>query len=122
MNDPGKVVNVLNQVIVFGARSRDAGSVGLLKCIVANQVRRHLAGDADQRDAIHQRIGQAGHRIGGAGAGRHQDHPDLAGGAGVSFGGVDGAALGATVGAALGATLGAALGTLLGVALGDALG
>ena len=41
----------------------------------------------------HQRIGQAGHRIGGAGAGGDEDAADLAGRAGIALRRMDGALL-----------------------------
>ena len=46
-----QVVDVLDQVIVLGAGPGDAGGVGLLEGVVADQVRRHLAGQADDRHA-----------------------------------------------------------------------
>ena len=80
-----QVFDILHQIIVLGAGARDADGVAFLEGIVADQVRRHLSGDADDRNRIHQRVGQAGHRIGGAGAGGHQHAADLAGGARIAF-------------------------------------
>jgi hypothetical protein len=45
-------------------------------------------GQHDDRDRIHQRVGQAGDGVGGAGARGHQHHAGLAGGAGIAFGGM----------------------------------
>ena len=45
----------------------------------------HLAGDDDEGDGIHQRVGQAGDRVGGAGTRRHQHDAGLAGRAGIAF-------------------------------------
>ena len=83
-----QILDALHQVIVLGARPRDADRVAFLERVVADQVRRHLAGDADDRDRIHQRIGQAGDRIGGAGTGGDQHAADLAGRARIAFRGV----------------------------------
>ena len=74
---------------MLGAGPGDADRVAFLEGVGADQMRRHLAGQQHQRNGIHQRIGQAGHRIGGAGAGGHQHHAGLAGGAGIAFGGMD---------------------------------
>ncbi len=37
----------------------DADGVAFLEGVSADQVRRHLAGDADQRDGVEQRVGQS---------------------------------------------------------------
>ena len=67
-----QIGDVLHQIIVLGAGPRDADRVAFLERVVADQMGRHLPGDADDRDRIHQRIGEAGHRIGRARAGCHQ--------------------------------------------------
>ncbi len=54
-------------------------------------MRRHLSRDADERDRVTKRVREAGHRIGGAGAGGDQDATDLAGRARIAFRRVDGA-------------------------------
>ena len=86
-------VHVLDQVVVLGARPGNPGGVALLKGIVADQVRGHLARQADDGNAVHQGIRQTGDRIGRAGPGRHQYHAHLSRRARVTLGGVNGARL-----------------------------
>ena len=88
-----QIVDVLHQPVVLGAGARDADRVAFLEGVVADQVRRHLAGDADDGNGIHQRVGEAGDGVGGAGPGRDQHDADLAGRARVALGGMHGAAL-----------------------------
>ena len=52
-----QVLDALDQIIVLGARPRDADGVAFLEGVVADQVGRDLAGDADDRDRVAQ-----GHR------------------------------------------------------------
>ena len=80
-----QILDALDQIIVLGARPRDADGVAFLERVVADQMRRHLAGDADDRDRVAQRVGQAGDRIGGAGTGGDQHAADLAGRARIAF-------------------------------------
>ena len=80
-----QILDALDQIIMLGAWPRDADRVGFLERVVADQVRRNLPGDADDRDRIHQRVGQAGHRIGGAGSRGDQHAADLAGRARIAF-------------------------------------
>ena len=74
-------------------RHRDAGGVGLLEGVGADQVRPDLAGDADERRRVHPRVGDRGHEIGRTGARGRQRDSDLAGGARVALGHVAGALL-----------------------------
>jgi hypothetical protein len=80
----------LHEIIMLSAGPRDARGVRLLEGVVADQMGRHLASQADDGDGIHQRVGEAGHRVGGAGAGRHQHHAHLAGRTRIAFGRMDG--------------------------------
>ena len=89
----GEIVDVAHQPVVLGAGPRDADGVAFLERVIADQMGRHLAGDADQRNRIHQRVGQRRHHVGGAGARGHQHDAGLAGGARIAFGGVAGALL-----------------------------
>ncbi len=53
------VFDARHQVAVLGDRQRDAGDVGFLKCVVANELARHLTRDAHHRDRVHLRSGDA---------------------------------------------------------------
>ena len=81
----GDVLGPRDQDVVFGHRPGDAGGVSFLERIIADQVRRHLAGEADDGDRVHQRVGQARHRIGRTGAGGHQHDANFAGGARITL-------------------------------------
>ena len=93
VDDLRQIVDVLDQPIVLGAGPRDADRVAFLERIGADQRRRNLSGQADQRDRIHQRVLQRRHRVGGARPRRHQHDAGLAGRARIAFGGVAGALL-----------------------------
>ena len=88
VQDARQVLDALHQVVVLGAGAGDADGVGFLEGVGADQVGRHLAGDADQRDRIHQGVDEAGDGIGGAGAGGDQHAADLAGRARIALGGM----------------------------------
>ena len=85
----GQLVGVLGQPVMLGAGAGDADGVRLLKAIRADHEGRHLSGQYDKRDRIHQRVGQAGDRIGRAGAGGHQHDAGAAGRTGIALGHVD---------------------------------
>ena len=88
-----QVGDVFDQIIVFGAGPGDADGVAFLERVVADEMRRHLSGDDDERDRIAQRIGQAGDRVGGARSGGDQHGADLAGRARITLGRMHGALL-----------------------------
>ena len=84
---------VADQEVVLGDRHRDAGDVGLLEGVGADQRATDLAGDGDHRHRVHLGVGQRGDQVGGAGARRRHAYADLAGGVRVAAGGVAGALL-----------------------------
>jgi hypothetical protein len=89
----GQVIDVADQPVVLGAGPGDADRVALLEGVIADQMGRHLARYADHGNRIHQRIGEAGDGVGGTRTRSHEHHPDLAGRARISLGGVHRTAL-----------------------------
>ena len=89
-HDARQVVGVLHHVVVLGDGQGDAGNIGLLKGVGADQVAGHVAGDGEQRHAVHHGVGQPGHQIGGPRPGSRHAHAQPPGGFCVPFGGVDG--------------------------------
>ena len=85
-----QVTDVGYQVVVLGDRLGDAGDVGLLERVVAEQVGRDLAGNRHNRYRVHHGVGQAGHQVRGAGPTGGQAHADLAGDPGIALGHVHG--------------------------------
>ncbi len=90
--DARQVVRVADEVVVLRHRQGDAVDVDLLEGVLADQGRRHVAGDRDHRDRVEEGGPDPGHEVGGARPGRPHADPDLAGDAGIAVGGV-GAAL-----------------------------
>ena len=82
------VVTVADQEVVLGHRHRDAGDVGLLERVRADQRPPDLPGDRDHRDRVHVGVGQRCDEVGGAGTGGRHADPDPAGGMRVAAGGV----------------------------------
>ena len=65
-DDLGQVGGVLDQVVVLGDRDGDAGDVGLLERVGADDGRGNLAGQDDDRDGVHVGVREAGDRVGSA--------------------------------------------------------
>jgi hypothetical protein len=82
----GDIAGVRHQVVVFGDGQSDAGDVGFLKGVGADQLAAHLAGDADDGRGVHHGRGNARDHVGGAGAGGGNRHSHLAAGSRVSIG------------------------------------
>ena len=80
------VARVLDHDRVLDDRHRDAGDVGLLEAVGADQVGADLAGDEDRRDRVHHRVGDRRDQVGGAGAARGERDADAAGRLGVALG------------------------------------
>ena len=81
-----KVVGALQEEAVLHHGHGDAHDVGFLEGVGADDAARDLARDDHERHGVHVRRGDARHRVGGAGAGRHEHDAHLAGGAGVAIG------------------------------------
>ena len=93
VDDLGELVEVLDEIVVLGAGAGDAEGVGFLEGVAADELAGDLAGDGDDGDGVHHGVDEAGDEVGGAGAGGGAADADLAGGAGVAFGGEGGVLL-----------------------------
>ena len=87
VDDLRKFRERLHHEVVLRGGAGDAEGVGFLEGVAADELGVHLAGDGDQRDGIHHGVDQSGNQVGGAGAGGGAADADLAGGAGIAFGG-----------------------------------
>ena len=76
----GMSVGVGDQHVVLGDRHRDAGDVGFLEGIGADQRAGLLPGDRDHRDRVHVRVGDRGDEVRRARTRRRHADADLAGG------------------------------------------
>ena len=89
MDRTRQVRHILHQIAMLGAGPGDADDVGLLKGVVADQMGRHLAGQADHRNTVHHGVGETGDAVGGARTRGHQNDADLAGRTRVTLGRVN---------------------------------
>ena len=90
---PCDVLGLGDQEVVLGDRQGDAGDVGFLETVGADQAGRHLAGDGDHRHRVHVGVGQRGHQVGRAGPRCGHADPRAPGHLRVSGGRVTGALL-----------------------------
>ena len=74
---------------MLGAGPRNTDGITLLKGVVADQVRWHLTRDANNRNRIHQSVGETRNSIGCARAGCDKHDADLTRRAGIALGRVD---------------------------------
>jgi hypothetical protein len=87
------VLDAGDQVAVLGDRERDAGNVGFLERVVADQLARHLTGDADHRHRVHHRGRDAGDQVRGSRTRGGNRHAHAASRPGISIGHVRSALL-----------------------------
>ena len=88
VQDARQIVDAAHEIIVLGAAAGDAGRIAFLEGVGADQMSRHLAGDADQGNRIAERVGERGDGVGRAGTGGDEQDADLAGRARVTFRGM----------------------------------
>jgi hypothetical protein len=86
----GQLAHILDQEIVLHAGPGNAHGIHFLEGILADGRGGNLAGDHHHGNGIHVGGGDTRHRVGGAGAGCHDGHADLAGTTGVGVGRMDG--------------------------------
>ena len=84
-----QLCGVFDQPVVFGAGAGDANGIGLLECVRANHKGRNLTRKDNNRDRVHQRIGQTGHRVGRTRTRGHEGDANFASRTCIPFGGVD---------------------------------
>ncbi len=84
VDDVGDVAGIPDQVVVLGDRHGDAGRVGLLERIGADEPVGHLAGDGDDRHRVEVGIGQRRHDVGRRRSAGHHDDAGLAGRVGIA--------------------------------------
>ena len=81
----GDLRRVGDQERVLDDRQRDAGDVGLLKPVGADQVGADLAGDEDRRHRVHVGVGDRGDQVRSAGARGREGDADVPGGLCISL-------------------------------------
>ena len=69
LDDPGNIIDIPDKVAVLHNGKRHPKEIGLLESTATDHFLRHLSGDRNQRNRIHVGIGDAGHKIRGAGTG-----------------------------------------------------
>ena len=60
VDDARQLAHILDEIIPLGARPGDAGHIGFLEGIIADDLGGDLAGETDQRDRVHLRPSPAG--------------------------------------------------------------
>ena len=93
LDDGPEVLAVLDQEVVLGRRAGDPDVVRLLERVIADQVGRHLPGERDDGDRVHESVLERRDEIRGGGSGGDEADADLARRARVAFGGMAGRGL-----------------------------
>ena len=75
-DDAWNIVAITDEEVVFGHRHGDAGDVGFLEGIGADEGPPNLSGDRNDRHTVHRRIGQRCHQVRRAWTGGGHAHSD----------------------------------------------
>src|SRR5713101_7380091 len=81
-----EVLDVLDEIVVLCARTRDADDVGFLEGVVTDHRGRHLSGDDDHRRRVHVGVGNSSDGVGRAGSRRYHHDTGTAADTGVALG------------------------------------
>src|SRR5216683_246124 len=81
-----EVLDVLDEIVVLCARTRDAHDVGFLEGVVTDHRSRHLSGEDDHRRRVHVGVGNSSDGVGRAGSRRYHHNTGTADEAGVALG------------------------------------
>ena len=85
-NDAGQLFHVFDQPVVLGDRHGDAGDVGFLERIGADEICLDLARDGDNRHRVHHGVGNGRDQVRRARSRSRKADADFAGGERIAFG------------------------------------
>src|SRR5712692_2269133 len=80
-----EVLDVLDEIVVLCARTRDADDVGFLEGVITDHRGRHLSGDDDHRRRVHVGVGNPSDGVRRAGSRRYHHDTGTAADAGVAL-------------------------------------
>ena len=86
LDDAGQVFGGQHQVAVLDDGESHSEKVGFLKSALSDELLVNLAGDGDERNAVHVCVGYAGDQIGGPGTRCRHAHAGFAGCPGITVG------------------------------------
>ena len=78
LRDTSQIPYVIHHVIMLGDCPGDSDDVRLLESVITDHGGWDLTGKSHQRDRVHERVCNAGHKIGSPGTGRGETDPHLA--------------------------------------------
>ena len=87
LHDAGKFIHIPHKVAVLHHRQRHSKHIGLLERTASDHFLRHLAGDRDERNRVHEGVCDAGDKVRGTGAGSGHANSNLAGHTSIALGG-----------------------------------
>src|SRR5229473_1982805 len=85
LDNAREILDVLDEIVVLCARTRDTHDVGFLEGVVADHRGRHLSGDDDHRRRVHIGVGNPSDGVRRAGSRRYHHDTGTAADAGVAL-------------------------------------